>query len=360
MAESAGEKTEQASGKRLEDSRNSGQVARSPEINSFLIFSTGITIVYAAKSYIGTHIKELAITIFSSLNHLEISVDLLSVYAMHGFTFILALVAPVFGGLILLSLVAGYGQVGFKITPKVLQPKFSKLNPLNGIKRLLISTHSLVELGKTLLKLILVGSFAYWVISDAILHSLELVRYSIEEILGYMVATAFSMVWKISLLYGAIAAGDFAFQKFKHRKDLMMTKQEVKEENKQMEGDPQIKSRIRSKMFQMSRRRMLKEVPKADVVITNPTHVAIALKYDPGKKSAPVVLAKGLDLMAQRIKEVAAKHNIPMHEDVQLARALYKVCEVGDQIPSSFFRAVAQILAHIFRAKQAKKRRSII
>jgi flagellar biosynthetic protein FlhB len=360
MAESSGEKTEQASGKRLEDSREQGQVARSVEINSFLIFSAGISIIYVAKSTIGSGIKEMTITIFSSLNHLELTVDLLSVYAMRGFVFFISMVAPIFAGLVMLSLAAGYGQVGFKITPKVLQPKFSKLNPLNGVKRILFSAHSLVELLKTLTKLLVVGTFAYWVISDAILHSLELVRFSVEEILAYMVSTAFGMVWKISLLYGAIAGGDFFYQKYKHSHDLMMTKQEVKEENKQMEGDPQIKGRIRSKMIQMSRRRMLKDVPNADVVITNPTHVAIALKYDTGKKSAPVVLAKGLDLMAQRIKEVAKKHDIPMHEDVQLARALYKVCEVGDQIPTSFYRAVAQILAHIFQAKQAKKKRSII
>ncbi len=360
MAESSGEKTEQASGKKLEDSRSEGQVAKSVEINSFAIFTVGISIVYFGKNTLGSGVKQLAITIFSSLNHLDLTVDLLSVYAMHGFGFIFSMVAPVFLGLVGVSLAAGYGQVGFKLTPKALMPKFSKMNPLAGIKRILFSTSSLIEVGKALGKLLVVGLFSYWVISDAILHSLELVRFSIEEILGYMVSTAFGMVCKISLLYGIMAAGDFAYQKFKHKHDLMMTKQEVKEENKQSEGDPQIKSRIRGKMIMMSRRRMLKEVPKADVIITNPTHVAIALKYDAGKKTAPLVLAKGLDLMAQRIKKVAAEHNIPMHEDVQLARALYKVCEVGDQIPTTFYRAVAQILAFIFQAKQEKRRRSII
>lgn len=360
MAESSGEKTEQASGKRLEDSRGEGQVAKSVEINSFAIFTAGISIVYIAKNTIGGGVKELAITIFSSLNHLELSVDLLGIYALKGFGFIFTMVAPVFLGLVGISLAAGYGQVGFKLTPKALAPKFSKLNPLSGIKRILFSTTSLIEVAKALVKLLVVGTFSYWVISDAVIHSLELVRYSIEEILTYMVSTAFGLVCKISLLYGIMAAGDFAYQKYKHNHDLMMTKQEVKEENKQSEGDPQIKSRIRSKMIMMSRRRMLKDVPKADVIITNPTHVAIALKYDAGKKTAPLVLAKGLDHMAQRIKKVAAEHNIPMHEDVQLARALYKVCEVGDQIPSTFYRAIAQILAYIFQAKQEKKRRSII
>ncbi len=361
MAEQDGqEKTEQASGKRLEDSREKGQVAKSPEINSFAIFTAGISLIYLAKTMIASNVRELAITIFGSLHTLEISVPLLKVYSVGAFSFFVTVLSPIFLGLVLISLAAGYGQVGFKLTPQAIAPKFNKLNPLSGIKRILFSPTSLIEVAKSITKLLIVGSFSYWMISDAIVHSLELVRFSIEEILGFMISTAFSFVWRVSMLYAVLAISDFLYQRHKHKKDLMMTKQETKEEGKQMEGDPQVKARIRGKMISLSRQRMMKDVPKADVIITNPTHYAIALKYDSGKKAAPVVLAKGMDLIAQRIKKIAAENDVPIHEDVQLARALYKVCEVGEQIPTSFFRAVAQILAHIFQAKYEKKKRSII
>ncbi len=361
MAEQDGqEKTEQASGKRLEDSRAKGQVAKSPEINSFAIFTAGITIIYMAKTMLATNVRELTVTIFSSLHTLEISVPLLQVYSVGAFSFFVTVLSPIFIGLVLVSLAAGYGQVGFKLTPQALAPKFNKLNPLSGLKRIFFSSSSLIEVAKSITKLLIVGTFSYWIISDAIVHSLELVRFSIEEILEFMISTAFSFVWRVSMLYAVLAISDFIYQRIKHKKDLMMTKQETKEENKQMEGDPQIKARIRGKMISMARQRMMKDVPKADVIITNPTHFAIALKYDAGKKSAPVVLAKGMDLIAQRIKKIAAESGVPIHEDVQLARALYKVCDVGEQIPTSFFRAVAQILAHIFQSKYEKKKRSII
>jgi flagellar biosynthetic protein FlhB len=162
------------------------------------------------------------------------------------------------------------------------------------------------------------------------------------------------------LIYALIAAVDFIYQRFKHKKDLMMTKQEVKEENKQQEGDPQIKARIRKLQFQSAKNRMMKSVPKADVIITNPTHYAIALRYDVTKDSAPIVLAKGVDELAQRIKALGIENGVPLHEDRELARALYKYCNIGDQIPANLFKAVAQILAYIFKLKNTKKKKSII
>jgi flagellar biosynthetic protein FlhB len=175
-----------------------------------------------------------------------------------------------------------------------------------------------------------------------------------------MLASAFSLIWKITLLFVVIAAVDFIFQKFKFKKEMMMTKQEVKEEYKQQEGDPQIKSRIRKQMMSMARKRMMKDIPKADVVITNPTHFAIALKYEMNKDAAPRVLAKGMDELAQRIKKIATENNVPLYEDRELARALYKSAEVGDLIPAKLFKAVAQILAYIYQMKKLKKRRSIV
>lgn len=184
--------------------------------------------------------------------------------------------------------------------------------------------------------------------------------YSVEELLSFMAGTTFGFIWKISVVFAIIAGADFAYQKYKHKENLKMTKQEVKEEFKQMEGDPQIKGKIRSKQLMMARSRMMREIPKADVVITNPTHFAVALKYEATKKNAPKVIAKGVDAVAQRIKKVAQEHNIPLYEDKALARALFKTCEIGDEIPSNLYRAVAQVLAYIYKLKNKVKKKQII
>ncbi len=361
MAEVDGqEKTEEASGKRLEDSREKGQVAKSIEINSFAILLSGTVIIYFTQGMIGNRLKEMTIFVFSSLGSLKLNSDLLQVYAVKGAEFFLLVVSPVMIGLMIVSLAAGYGQVGFKITPKALVPKFSKLNPITGIKNHLFSSRAVVELLKSLVKLILVGLFSYWVLNSTILSSSNLMDYSIEELLGFMAGTTFGFIWKISVVFAIIAGADFAYQKYKHKENLKMTKQEVKEEFKQMEGDPQIKGKIRSKQLMMARSRMMREIPKADVVITNPTHFAVALKYEATKKNAPKVIAKGVDAVAQRIKKVAQENNIPLYEDKALARALFKTCEIGDEIPSNLYRAVAQVLAYIYKLKNKVKKKQII
>lgn len=361
MADSDGqEKTEQASGKRLSDSRDKGQVARSMEVNSFVVFTAGALILYMAQKSLATDIREMTDYTLRSLNTFDITFPLLQVYAIKGFLFIIKVLSPFFVGLVLVSLAAGYGQVGFKITPKALAPKFNKLNPLNGIKNILFSTRSMTELLKALFKLIIVGFVAWGMIKDVMERSVSLINFSVDEIAGYMTDVTFPLIWKIAVVYGIFAFSDLLYQRFKFKKDLMMTKQEVKEEGKEAEGDPLVKGKIRSKMMQIAKSRMMKEVPKADVVITNPTHVAVALKYDASGKAAPKVIAKGLDEVAQRIKQIAKDNNVPLHEDVQLARALYKSCDLGDQIPETMYRAVAQILAAIFRAKNERKRRSIV
>lgn len=361
MAETNGqEKTEQATGKRLDDSREKGQVGKSMEINSLAIFATGLLLLYMTKFYIGDNLSKLSITIFGSLDELDINLHILKLYAAKGILFFVITLAPIFFGLVIIALAAGYGQVGFKITPKALAPKFSKLNPLKGIKNTLFSSRSLVELAKSLVKLLVLGLFTYYVLSDAIKESVGLVDYSINEIVLFMVETTIDFLWKVAIVFALIAGADFAYQKFKHKKDLMMTKQEVKEENKQTEGDPHVKSQIKGKQMAMSRSRMMQEIPTADVVITNPTHFAVAIKYEMGNTSAPKVVAKGADLVAQRIKKIAAENNVPLHEDVQLARALYKDCEIGDEIPENLYKAVAQILAYIFQLKNKNGRKSIV
>ncbi len=356
MAESDGqEKTEEATGKRLDDSREKGQTAKSQEINSVAVFGTGMLILYFIKNSFGNQMNRFSVEIFSNLDTMDLNMDMFMEYFTNWTEFFLVIQAPVFVGLILISIASGYGQVGFRITPKAIAPKFSKFDPIKGLKNKMFSSHSFAELLKSVAKLVIIGLFTYWVLEDIIISSIGLVDFSVPQIVDYMIETALSLVWQIMLVYVVIAAADFAWQKLKHKKDLMMTKQEVKEEMKDTEGDPLIKSQIKGKQMAMARKRMMKDVPKADVVITNPTHFAVALKYEMGKDKAPVVVAKGMDFLAQKIKEVARENNVHIYEDVHLARSLYKMCEVGDEVPEDLFVAVAQILAYVFQLRNKPK-----
>lgn len=361
MAEQDGqEKTEQPTSKKLTDTREKGQVARSQELNSLAVFTTGLLVLYFTKDYLGNKLWSMSTYIFSSLDTLEISVNVLSMYAVKGATFFMATMFPILLGIVIISLLVGYGQVGFKFSPKALMPKANKLNPITGFKNSFLSSRPFFELLKSTVKLFAIGLFSYFILEDMILNSIGLVNFTVMEIVQYMMDNSVEFLWRVSLVYAVIAFVDFVYQRKKFMKDLKMTKQEVKEENKQLEGDPQIKSQIRGKQISMARKRMLQDVPTADVVITNPTHFAVALKYEVGATSAPKVVAKGKDLLAQKIKKIASENDVPMHEDVQLARALYKACEVGQEIPESLFKTVAQILAYIFKLKEEKKRNSIL
>ena len=361
MAEQDGqEKTEQATSKKLTDTREKGQAAKSQELNSLAVFTTGLLVLFFTKDYVGVKLYNMATYIFSSLDTLELSVNVLSMYTLEASIFFISTIFPVLIGIVIIALAVGYGQVGFKITPKALQPKMNKLNPIKGFKNSFLSSRPLVELLKSVAKLGAIGLFSYFILEDMILNAIGLVNFTIPEIVDYMLDNAVAFLWRVSLVYVVIGFADFAYQKYKFKKDLKMTKQEVKEENKQMEGDPLVKGHIKSKQFEMARNRMLQDVPTADVVITNPTHFAVALKYEIGESMAPKVVAKGQDLLAQKIKKIAKENDVPMHEDVQLARALYKACDVGDDIPENLFKAVAQILAYIFNLKEEKKKNSII
>ncbi len=354
------EKTEQATPKKLKEGRDEGQVAKSMEINSFAIFTSGLLLLYITQQFLSSQMSTMSKHLFNNLDTLSINVNTIQEFAKTGFFFFIITIAPVFFGLFIIAFVASASQTGINFSAKALAPKFNKLNPFENIKNIFFSSSSLVELSKSLLKLIAVGGFAFLVIKDLVKTSTSLMGLTIEEIVNFMIQSALSFLIKISLVYAVIAAIDFIFQKHKFKQEMMMTKQEVKEEHKQTDGDPLIKSRIKRQQFQMAKNRMMKDVPKADVIITNPTHYAIAIKYDIQKDGAPKVVAKGVDLVAQRIKEIAIEYNIPMHEDRQLARALYKMCEIGDQIPHSLFQAVAQVLAYVYKLRDESKRRSII
>lgn len=353
------EKTEEATGKRISETREKGNVPKSQEINSLAIFASGILILILTQNQIANVISALAKKVFGHMNEFELRPDMLQPYMFSAFVVFIKVLAPFFVILIIVGLTTNIAQFGFQFHLKPLAPKFNKLNFFKNIKGILFSTRSLVELAKNLIKLTAIVSFTYIVIKKFILDSFELAKLSIPLIAKFMIEATFSLVWKLTLAYVAIAAADFLYQKWKYRNDLKMTKQEVKEEFKQTEGDPEIKSRIRSKQMQMARSRMMKEVPKANVVITNPTHYAVALRYEMGKDSAPMVVAKGVDEVAQRIKAIAKENDVPLHEDRELARTLFSLCDIGDAIPERLFKAVAQVLAYVFQLKE-KNNKSII
>lgn len=354
------EKTEQPTQKKLNEGREKGRVAKSGEINSLVIFTSGLMLMYFTQNSLSQSISKFSIKIFSSLDVLELNKDSLIVYAKAGFLYLFLNLIPIFGGLMVVGVAASIAQVGFQLSPKALIPNFTRFNPLSGIKRIFFSTRSLEELLKSVLKLAVIGTGVYFVLQNQILDTTRLFDLTVSEIAEYMINAAFALTWKIALIYAILAALDFVFQRSNYHKEMMMTKQELKEENKQSEGDPLVKSRIRKIQYMMAKNRMMHDVPKADVVITNPTHFAVAVKYNMMKDRAPRVLAKGADEIAMKIKEIAIKNHIPLHEDVELARALYKYCNIGDQIPEKLFKAVAQILAYIFKLKNQKKKKSIV
>lgn len=349
------EKTEQPTPKKLTDSREKGQVAKSQEITNFAIFTGGLFTLYFSKGFIASRLADGTKQILGSLDSLQLNINIIQLYFLKGFGFFAITISPVLLGIMIVALIANISQVGVKFSVKAIKPKMSKFNILKGIKRIFFSSRSLVEVSKSLAKLAIIGLFTYLVLEAFFLQSIALVDYSILAIVEFMIDTAVSLLWKLALVFAVIGVLDFIFQKYKHKKDLMMSKQEVKDENKQMEGDPEVKSKIKSIQFETARRRMMQDIPNADVVITNPTHYAIALRYDLTKDGAPKVLAKGVDELAQRIKKIAAENGVLLHEDKNLARTLYKMCNVGDEIPGDLFQAVAQILAHIFNLRNDKK-----
>jgi len=360
MAENDGQElSEQPTQKRLTDSREKGKVAKSVEINSLAVFGAGLLMIFITQKFIGDRIAQYSYTIFNSLDILTLNKSTIQNFAKESFFFFIVTIAPILGTIFVIALVAGIAQSGLRFTFKPMIPNFKKFNPVNGIKKVIISTNSIIELTKSLAKLLIIGGFTYSILSELIMNSPMLAQLSITEIVNYLINEATKLLWRIVLVYAVIAAVDFIYQKYKYKKDLMMTKHEVKEETKQQEGDPQIKQKIRRLQFQSAKSRMMKNVPKADVVITNPTHYAVALMYDMQNDAAPKVLAKGVDELAQRIKKIAVENGIPLHEDRELARALYKVCDVGEAIPSKLFKAVAQILAYVYKLKN-KKKKSIV
>ena len=352
MAESPGqERTERATGKRRMEARKRGQVALSREVPSALVLITLLGVFYFAGTRVLADLMRLFSGFFGQLHTARLrTISDAGALAADLFQSCFFLLAPMILPLLIAGLAGNILQIGFEIHADPIAPKLSKLNPLAGLKRI-FSVRGLVELIKSVVKIVFIGAIAWSVVSGYLAEFPILVRRDIADIWEFTHTAAFQIIFYVCLAMIALAALDFAYQRWQHEQSLKMTKQEVKDERKQTEGDPQIKARIRSLQRQAAYHRMIAEIPKADVVITNPTHLAIALRFDPSAMAAPQVVAKGADHVAARIRDIAHEHGVPLVENPPLAQALYKVAEPGDSIPVDLYRAVAEVLAYVYRLK---------
>ncbi|MEB3222937.1 MAG: flagellar biosynthesis protein FlhB [Candidatus Sericytochromatia bacterium] len=347
MAENGGqERTEKPTPRRLEEARKKGNIARSMDVNTAVVLLAAIAGLRLSLGDMGGTLQQVARGSLSHFPREDITVDTLHrIFLMLGWQFFL-LVGPCLGLLLLAGLVANYLQVGVLFTAEPLRPSLEKINPIAGFKRV-FSRRSLVEVLKAIVKMIVVGIVAYKAIEE---RYPELAGAVLMDKVGaamLFAELAWTIGWRCVLALVVFAAIDFFYQRWEYERSLRMTKQEIKDEAKQTEGDPLVKGRIRRAQREAARRRMMSDVPSATVVVTNPTHVAVALKYDRDAMMAPVVVAKGLDLVAQRIKQVAAEAGVPMIENVPLARELYKRLDIDDAIPEDLYAAVAEILVMV-------------
>ena len=349
-----GEKTEQPTSKKLSDARKKGQVAKSREIaNAFGLLALFLLIkLWAGK--MGTQFLEIFSLTYNKMPELVtfwngyLPAQDMKVMFQNMMLRVMIILAPV----LIVALVVGFAsdiwQVKWKISTEIMKPQFNRLNPVSGFKRI-FSSNSLVELIKSLAKIFLIGYICYSYVMDNKEDLFLLYDMPLMQAIQLVTELVVDLGIRISLVYMVLAFADYAYQKFKFNKDMMMTKQEVKDEYKQQEGDPKIKGRIRQKMQEVSRRRMMQSLPTADVVITNPTHYAVAIKYDPQEADAPIVLAKGADYLAAKIKEVAKENHIEIVENKPLARMLYANVDVGKAVPPELYQAVAEVLAFVYK-----------
>jgi len=350
--ETGEEKTEEPTGKRRSEARSEGRVAKSMEIGNVAVLLSGLASIYIFGTYLFGRLEYFIHDAFQIwANPAFTDADFLAFAKRYIEDYIITLL-PIFLLIMMVTFIVQTIQVGgVKITWKALQPKLSKFNPITGIKNLMFSVRSLVELSKSVAKLVLVGWIAYVIISGEMPYLINLGDMEVKAIFLYILSVMFRIFLWTSMLMILIAIIDYSYQLYDHEKNLKMTKQEVKDENKQSEGDPQVKSRIKGLQREMAMRRMMEDVPKADVVVTNPVHLAIALQYENMSMGAPTVLAKGAGLVAENIKKKAKEHEIPIVENKDLARNLYSLVEIGSEIPTTLYQAVAEVLAYVYRLK---------
>lgn len=349
-----GEKTEEATAKKLDKAREEGQVAKSNE----LVIGVSLLMLFLALKlfvgYVGRSFTEVFVETYNYIgNYVNKGFNNKIAYSALGkvLTKTLIISIPFYISALLSAIAVNVGQVKWKVTTKPLMPKLDRLSPIQGFKRM-FSKDKIFELVKAIVKVGLIFYIVYSELKDSLELLITLYNYSLNESIVIVGDLVISLGIKISAVLLFIGFADLFYQRFKFKRDMRMTKQEVKDEYKQTEGDPQVKGKIRRKMQETSMKRMMQEIPNADVVITNPTHFAVAIKYDRNVSSAPVVVAKGADNLAQKIKDIARENDVEIVENKPLARMLYFNVNIGDEIPPELYQMVADVLAHVYQVKE--------
>ncbi len=346
------EKTEKATPKRRGEARSKGNIARSKEFPAVAVLLAGLlTIVWTAEN-IFNEMSGMLRYFLGHLGRIPVSVNDEAAFFNRILMTGVRVTGPIMGVVALTALLSNYAQVGWLFTTETLKPNLAKLNPITGLKNL-ISARGLVELVKSVVKLFIVGFFAYRAVTGELDTIVTLGDRTAGAIWLYILEVTYRIFLRCCLVMLVLAALDYAYQKWKFEKDLKMTKQEVKDEFKQREGDPLVRGRIRQIQRQLAQGRMLDKVPQADVVVTNPTHLAVALQYVSGEMDAPRVVAKGADLVAEKIKQLAKAYKVPVVENKPLARALFKV-RLNQVIPAELYQTVAQVLAYVYQQREQR------
>jgi len=351
--DSFGERTEQATGKRRSEARKKGQVAKSREIPSVAVLLVALSVLYLLSAHFMRQFSSIMAQSLQKAGSLTLNLENTLAFETEILWGIFQLLGPLMLAVVAVAVLSNYVQIGTLFSTEAIQPQLGRINPLSGFSRL-FSKSSLMELLKSLGKFAIIGWVAYSTIRQEMVELRTLTDQEVGSIVRYIGLVSSRILFKTVLVMVALAVLDYLFQRWNYEKSLRMTKREVQEEYKQSEGDPQVKSRIRSIQRDLARKRMMSEVPKADVVITNPTHIAVALLYQREKMAAPQVVAKGAGWIAEKIKETARAHGVPIVENKPLARVLHKTVELGQAVPSSLYQMVADLLAHVYRMKNRK------
>ncbi|MBB5021420.1 flagellar biosynthesis protein FlhB [Desulfurispira natronophila] len=342
------EKTEEPTPKKLQKAREEGNVAKSKDMSDTAVLFAAVITLYMLHEHFLTGMLEMMHHYLDFSNRSFPSINEMQFFVVKALLQMLGIIWPLFLALVMFALAINIGQVGLLWSTKAIAPKASKLNPIKGIAQK-FSMKNLVDLTKSILKVSVFGPIAYFIAKAEFNLILSLMYMEPIEIFAIALSIVFKIWIVIILIMLIVAAVDFYFQKYQHHEKLKMTKQEVKEERKQSDGNPEVKQRIRSLQREMAMKRMMGDVPESDVVITNPLFLAVALKYDSEVASAPYMVAKGQELIAQRIRDLALENDIPIYQDPLLARQLYDAMEPGDEISHDLYQAVAEILAEIYR-----------
>jgi len=356
MADEGGDKTEAPTPRRRQEARDAGRIARSPDLSAAALL---IGILYLLRSFgtpILTTLKYVLTDLLDAKSLANFDPTAVGPQVIRSMASVGIAMMPLFIGIVLIAIVSNVAQVGLNLNFNRLAPNLGALNPINGLGRVLGSRRMIIKMLMNFLKVIFVSLTAYSAVHGHLLEIMSAQNLGFIQIFSLGSQIVFSIALRIGFLLLFLALLDYGYQHQQLEKDLKMSKQEVKEEMRSMDGDPKIKMRRRQIAVKRHLEWLKKEVPKADVVVTNPTHFAVALKYEAGKMRAPRVVAKGQDLMAQRIREIAIGTGVPLVERAPLARAIYKMCDVGDEIPEEFYSAVAEILAYVYQLSHNVRR----